>query len=318
MSALESELSIEAPGLEDLRAAQERLRSHVRRTPVLRLSVPTPDGPREGIFKLELLQVTGVFKVRGAFNALLQSRAHKVLACSGGNHGLAVAHAASILGKHAVIFVPTSAARLKVEGMKGLGADVRVEGGSPKEAFRAAGDMARVSGLPMIHPYDQAEVIAGQGTLGLELLEQAPEVRHWLMAVGGGGLAAGCSIAFGGQASVIPVEPAGCPGLHKAQRAGHPVAVQSEGCASTSLGPPSLGLLPWAILRDRVGPCALVDEPAIWKAQRWLWASARLVVESGGAVALAALMSGVWLPPDNEPVGVVLCGGNTDALPPCE
>lgn len=318
MSALESDLSTEVVSLDDLRAAQERLRPHVRYTTVMRLFVPTPGGPQEVIFKLELLQVTGVFKVRGAFNALLQSRADQVLACSGGNHGLAVAHAAATLGKRAIIFVPTSAARLKVEGMKSLGADVRLKGASPKEAFQAADEMAKVSGLPLIHPYDQVEVIAGQGTLGLELREQAPEVRHWLLAVGGGGLAAGCSIALDGCATVIPVEPMGCPGLFEAQQAGFPVAVKSEGCASTSLGPPSLGLLPWSILQDRVGPCALVEESAILKAQRWLWASARLVVEPGGAAALAALMSGAWVPPDLEPVGVVLCGGNTDALPSCE
>ncbi len=318
MGALESDVSTATLSLDDLHRARERLRPHVRRTPVMRLSVPTPLGFREVCFKLELLQVTGVFKVRGAFNALLQSRAEKVLACSGGNHGLAVAHAAATLGKHATIFVPTSAARLKVAGMKGLGADVRLEGASPKEAFLAAEERARVSGLPLIHPYDQGDVIAGQGTLGLELGVQAPEVRRWLMAVGGGGLAAGCAIALEGVASVVPAEPFGCPGLFEAQAAGHPVGVKSEGCASTSLGPPSLGCLPWSILQGRVGPSVLVEEFAILSAQRWLWESARLVVEPGGATALAALMSGAWVPPDQEPLGVVLCGGNTDGIPACE
>ncbi len=318
MSALESDVSTEAISLEDLHRAEARLRPHLRLTPILRLSVPTPKGSREVCFKLELLQVTGVFKVRGAFNALLQTRAEKVLACSGGNHGLAVAHAAAALGKRATIFVPTSAARLKVEGMKALGADVRLEGASPKEAFEAAEEMAQISGLPLIHPYDQTKVIAGQGTLGLELGVQAPEVRHWLMAVGGGGLAAGCAIALEGCAAVIPVEPFGCPGLFESQAAGHPVGVKSEGCASTSLGPPSLGLLPWSILQNRVGPCALVEESAILAAQRWLWESARLVVEPGGAAALAALMSGAWVPPDHAPLGVVLCGGNADVIPVCE
>ncbi len=315
-------VSSDVVSLEDLLAARERLHPHVRRTPVMGLRVPTPRGPQEVLFKLELLQVTGVFKVRGAFNALLQTPAEKVLACSGGNHGLAVAHAAAALGKRAIIFVPLTAARLKVEGMQRLGADVRSVGASPREAFQAADDMARDSGLPMIHPYDQAEVIAGQGTLGLELLEQAPEVRHWLMAVGGGGLVAGCSVALEGRAQIIPIEPEGCPGLFEAQAVGHPVAVKSEGCASTSLGPPSLGEVPWMILRDRpnhrLAPCVLVDEGAILRAQGWLWREARLVAEPGGATALAALMSGAWAPADDEPLGVVLCGGNADGLPACE
>ncbi len=299
----------------DLRSARARLHPFLRRTPVLDLEVPTPAGARRVAFKLEILQHTGAFKVRGAFNTLLQAEAQRVLACSGGNHGLAVAHAASALGKHATIVVPRSAARLKVDLMRRLGAEVREVGESPAEAFAAAEAQAAREGLPLVHPYDQAEVVAGQGTLGLELRAQAPEVGHWLVAVGGGGLAAGCVLAFGGQASVVPVEPEGCPQLAEAQAAGGPVRAKAEGAAATALGPPSLGALPWAILKDRVGPSVRVDEAAILEAQAWLWRTARLVVEPGGATALAALMSGAWTPPDARPAGVVLCGGNADALP---
>ncbi|MFN8012058.1 MAG: serine/threonine dehydratase [Holophagaceae bacterium] len=299
----------------ELRAARARLHPFLRRTPLLALEVPTPAGPRSVAFKLEILQYTGAFKVRGAFNALLQTEAPRVLACSGGNHGLAVAHAASALKKHATIVVPRSAARLKVDLMRRLGAEVREVGESPAEAFAATEALGYGRELPLIHPYDQREVIAGQATLGLELRAQAPEVAHWLLAVGGGGLAAGCALALEGHARVVPVEPEGCPQLAAAQAAGRPVAARADGVARTALGPPSLGTLPWAILRDRVGPSVLVDDAAILEAQAWLWRAARLVVEPGGAAALAALRSGAWVPPDRRPVGVVLCGGNADALP---
>jgi threonine dehydratase len=299
----------------DLEAARVRLHPFLRRTPLLDLEVPTPSGARPVVFKLEILQHTGAFKVRGAFNALLRTGAAHVLACSGGNHGLAVAHAAAALGKRATILVPRSAARLKVDLMRRLGADVREVGESPAEAFAAAEALAREAALPLVHPYDQREVVEGQGTLGLELRAQAPEVAHWLLAVGGGGLAAGCAIALEGHASVVPVEPVGCPQLATAQAAGGPVAVRADGVARTALGPPSLGQLPWQVLKDRVGPSVLVDDGAILQAQAWLWRTARLVVEPGGAAALAALMSGAWEAPDGRPEGVVLCGGNADALP---
>jgi threonine dehydratase len=136
-------------------------------------------------------------------------------------------------------------------------------------------------GWPLVHPYDQPATVEGQGTLGLELLEDAPEVTHWLVAVGGGG----------------------------------PVPTRAEGIARTSLGPPSLGELPWAVLADRVGPCRLVTDDDIAAAQRWLWREVRVVAEPGGATALAALLSGVWVPPSGSRVGVVVCGGNADELP---
>ncbi len=298
-----------------LEAAQARIRPHVRRTPLLGLEVPTPGGMRSVVAKLECLQVTGSFKPRGAFNALLQAEMGHVVACSGGNHGLAVAHAARVLGRRATIFVPGSAARAKVEAMLRCGAEIRQVGDVPAEAFAAAEAMVAETGLALIHPYASPEVIAGQGTLGLELREQVPEVRRWLVAVGGGGFPAGVALALEGVAEVVPVEPEGCPGLFEAQRAGRPVNVRSEGRARTSLGAPRIGDLAWELLRDRVGPTALVTEQAIREAEAWLWREARLVAERGGAVALAALLSGAWMPPDREPLGVVVCGGNADELP---
>jgi threonine dehydratase len=281
----------------------------------MEVELPTPGGIRSVSVKLELLQRTGCFKLRGALAAISATRAPHVVACSGGNHGLGVAHAARALGRRATIFLPTDASPLKVEAMRQRGAELRMVSADMGETFEQAQVWALARGLPLIHPYDQPEVIAGQGTLGLECLEQAPAVRCWMVAVGGGGLAAGLSLAFEGHASVIPVEPELCPTLREAQRRGAPVSVSAEGAARTSLGAPLLGRLPWKVLQERVGPAVQVDEASILRAQQWLWSEARLVAEPGGAVSLAALLSGAYLPPDGEPLGLVLCGGNADGLP---
>lgn len=301
--------------IRDLEAAAARVAPHVRRTPLLELDVPTPGGQRRAVLKLECLQHTGSFKPRGSFNSLLQLDSDRVIASSGGNHGLAVAYAARALGKRALIVVPATAARTKVEAIKACGAEVVQIGEAPADALAEADRRVAESGIPLIHPFDQAPTVAGQGSLGLELLDQAPDVKHWLVAVGGGGMPAGVALALEGHAEAVPVEPELCPTLFEAQRAGRPVPARAEGAARTSLGPPMLGAIPWAILEDRVGTTALVTEEAILDAQRWLWREVKLVAEPGGAVALAALMTGRWVPPDDGPVGVVLCGGNADGLP---
>jgi threonine dehydratase len=312
---MEATLSPVLPQRADLRAAQKRIAPFLRRTPLLELRVPTPWGPRPVLAKLELLQVTGCFKVRGALAAISATEAPEVVACSGGNHGLGVAHAAQVLGRRAIIFLPEDAAQTKVEGMRARGAELRFLDGGLEAAFLAAARYAEAQGLPLIHPYDQAEVIAGQGTLGLELRSQAPQVERWLAAVGGGGLAAGLLLGLGDRAELVPVEPERCPSLYRAQQGGGPAFVPSSGAARSSLGAPSLGRLPWEILKERLGPVARVSEAAILEAQRWLWTEARLVAEPGGATALAALMSGAWRAPDAGPLGLVLCGGNADGLP---
>lgn len=300
---------------EHVRVARQRIARHLHLTPVMQLRVPTPSGPRVVTAKLELLQRTGCFKLRGALAALTATEAPTVVACSGGNHGLGVAEAARLLGKRAILFLPADASPRKVAGMRERGAELRMDHSSMDEAFEAAGSFAERSCLPMVHPYDQAEVVAGQGTLGLELLEQAPQVKRWLVAVGGGGLAAGVSIAFRDQAWVVPVEPYLCPSLHQAQAEGAPTRVPVGGESRTSLGAPILGRLPWSILKDRVAPVVRVTEEAIASARAWLWEEARLLAESGGAAALAAIMSGAFSAPEHEPLGVVVCGGNADSLP---
>ncbi len=303
------------PDVAAITAAHRRITNYVRTTPVISVVVPTPTGERPVVLKLESLQVTGSFKPRGAFNALLTDDAPSVVACSGGNHGLAVAYAAKALGRHAVICVPNSAAATKVSAMRACDADVRQQGDVPAEAFALANEIVAETGWPLIHPYDQFATIAGQGTIGLELRDQAPQVTHWLAAVGGGGFAAGMAVALEGHATVVPVEPNGCPGLFEAQTVGRPVATKAEGIARTSLGAPSIGDLAWKCLKDRVLPTTTVTDDEIIAAQQWLWSSLRLVAEPGGATGLAALLSGRWNPPAGSVPGVVVCGGNADALP---
>ena len=299
----------------DIEAAGKRIAPFIRFTPMLNVLLPAPSGPLSVTLKLENLQVTGSFKPRGAFNSLLQIEGEHVIALSGGNHGLAVAHAAKVLNKKAVIFVPRTAAVSKVEAMKRTGAEIRQVGEVPADVFQAAEALVRETGWPLVHPYDQEPTLAGQGTLGLELLEQAPQIQRWLLAVGGGGFPAGVALAMAGEAEVIPIEPEGCPGLFEAQKAGHPVPVKAEGIARTSLGAPSIGQLPWSILKERVGPAVLVDDAAILAAQVWLWREVRILAEPGGAAALAALLRGAWAPDEQGPIGVVVCGGNADSLP---
>ncbi len=299
----------------DIEGARLRIAPFIRFTPMLDIILPTPSGPLPVTLKLENLQVTGSFKPRGAFNSLLQIEGGHVVALSGGNHGLAVAHAAKVLHKQAVIFVPKSAAVTKVEAMKLTGAEIRQVGDVPADVFLAAETFVRETGWPLVHPYDQEPTLAGQGTLGLELLEQAPQIRHWLLAVGGGGFPAAVALAMAGESEVIPIEPEGCPGLFEAQIAGHPVTVKAEGVARNSLGAPSIGALPWEILKDRVCPTVLVSDEAILTAQAWLWREARILAEPGGVAALAALLSGAWIPDEEKPIGVVICGGNADSLP---
>ncbi len=304
--------ALEAKAL-DFDGARERLRPYLRRTPLLRLEVPTPMGPKPAVAKLECLQVTGSFKVRGALNAIGACTAREVVACSGGNHGLGVAYAARALDREATVYLPTDAPQAKLEGLHRLGARVRQPSPSMAEAFHAARCFAEAAGWPLIHPYDQAEILEGQGTLGLELREEAPEVAEWAVAVGGGGLAAGLSLALEGAARILAVEPTTCACYDAAFRAGIPVTIHPSGPARSSLGAPRVGDLPFEILRKRVGWPLLVTDEALEVAQAWLWQEARLLVEPGACAGLAALMTGQWRP---EGVGgLIFCGGNVDGMP---
>lgn len=287
-------------------AAAARIAGHVRETPILRLS---PDLA----LKLELLQVSGSFKPRGAFNRMLAAPlpAAGVVAASGGNHGAAVAHAAEALGVPAAIFVPEITGAAKRARIAGHGARLVVGGAAYDDARLASEAEAARSGALLVHAYDQAEVLAGQGTLALELEAQAPELTHLLVAVGGGGLLGGIAAWHGAAgAKLVAVEPEACPTLHAALRAGRPMPAPVGGLAADSLGAKQVGALMFPLVVAAGAESVLVPDAGIAAAQRRLWQECRLVAEPGGATALAALWSGAWTPPPGARVGVVVCGGN--------
>jgi threonine dehydratase len=269
-------------------------------------------------FKLEQLQHTGSFKARGAFNRIMSAAAAGelsgagVVAASGGNAGLAVAYAAREFGLPARVYVPKTAPAVKVAKLHKLGADVQQVGDRYAESYDAAVKHAAEHGAVFCHPYDQPEICAGQGTLGLELLEQTGGVDTVLVAVGGGGLMAGIAAATAGRARVVGVEPTTIPTLHDALAAGAPVDVGVSGIAADSLGASRLGEIAFSVATRTGVESVLVAESAIVEARALLWDRYRLVVEAGGAVAFAALIGGAYRPADGERIAVILCGANTD------
>lgn len=294
--------------------AARRLTGHVRRTPTLETEVGAFAAPVT--LKLELLQHTGSFKARGAFNRVLTGDVPEagLIAASGGNHGLAVAHVATTLDLSAEIFVPESSPAAKVDRLRRAGpsVSVTVTAGHYAEAQEASTVRAQATGALVVHPYDQPEVIAGQGTMARELDQQVPGLDTVLVAVGGGGLIAGAACWFRGRVTVVAVEPERSCALHAARAAGRPVDVDVAGVAADSLGARRVGELAFAAAAAGVQESILVGDDAIRDAQRRLWEVCRLVAEPGGATALAAITSGVYRPAPGERVAVVVCGGNTD------
>jgi threonine dehydratase len=303
---------------EDIDAAAERIGGLVRRTPVVDVEAGAlADVPL--VCKLELLQQTGSFKPRGAANRMLASTVPDagVIAASGGNHGAAVAHVAARLGHRAEIFVPTSSAAVKVARIAATGATVHQVGETYQDAFDASRARAEVTAALVVHAFDDPEVVAGQGTVGRELAEQAGELGTALdtvlVAVGGGGLIAGITTWFSGTGTrVIGVEPYGCASLARALEAGERVDVPLSGIGVDSLGARRVGEIAFDVARRNRTRVLLVEDGDIVRAQRLLWDRLRVLAEPGGATALAALVSGAYRPESGERVAVVVCGGNTD------
>jgi len=264
---------------ERIEATEAVIRPFVRRTPLVKADMADfglPPGPLT--FKLELLQHSGSFKARGAFANLLLRKPPPagVVAASGGNHGVAVAYAAHRLGVPATIFVPDVASPAKQERIRGYGAELVIAGSLYARALKASeSHIARTGAMP-IHAYDQMETLLGQGTVGLELEQDAPGIDTLLVAIGGGGLIGGI--------------------------------------AADSLAPRRVGELMFPIAREHVSEVALVTDDAIRQAQEGLWSNLRLVTEPGGAAAFAALLSGRYKPQAGERVAVLLCGANTTGV----
>jgi threonine dehydratase len=302
----------------DAIAATERLiRPWIRRTPVFEIdSVDFGLAAFRLSFKLELVQQAGSFKTRGAFANLLLRTIPKagVVAASGGNHGVAVAYAAMKRGIPAKIFIPSITSPAKMRRIDDYGADLVVGGDRYADALAASEAWAAQSGALPIHAYDQRETLLGQGTVGLELAAQAPDLDTLLVAVGGGGLIAGIAAWYRGRVRVIGVEPELSPTMTKALEAGRPVDAEAGGIAADSLAPRRVGDLGFPIVERHVERVVLVSDDAILQAQQALWSTLRVVTEPGGAAAFAALLSGRYHPSAGEHVGVLLCGGNTVAV----
>jgi threonine dehydratase len=291
----------------DVLRAAARIGERVRHTPVL-------DVDGSVCLKLEYLQHSGSFKARGAFNRILAAAqageltAAGVVAASGGNAGLAFAYAAGCVAVPAEVYVPETAPAVKVAKLRALGATVVQHGQEYVAAYEAARKRQAETGAVFCHAYDQPEVVAGQGTVALEL----PAVDTVLVAVGGGGLVSGIAAALRGRSRVVGVEPESCPTLHAALAAGAPVDVPVGGVAADSLGARRLGDIAFDVVTGCQVGSVLVSDGAIVAARRDLWQRHRIVVEHGAATGWAALLSSAYRPEPGERVAVVLCGANTD------
>jgi threonine dehydratase len=292
------------PSRDDIVAAAARIDGLVRRTPVV---------DHDGVtLKLEMLQHAGSFKPRGAFNTVLAQPdpPARLVAASGGNHGLAVAHVGATLGIPTDVFVPDIAAPVKVQAIRDRGATVHQGGADYATALAASQALAPEPGVLAIHAYDAPMTLAGQGTVAMELSEQVPDLDVVVVAVGGGGLIGGISAWYAGTATrIVAVEPERCPALHDALAAGEPVPSPVGGVAADALGASQVGHLGLAAAREAVS--VLVTDDDIIAARRALWRDLRIVVEPAGATAYAAVQTGA-VDLRGQRVGVVVCGANTD------
>lgn len=298
------------PQQDDILRALARIAPHVRRTPVMTVTVPGIDRPLR--IKLENVQLTGSFKVRGAFNTLLSADvpASGVVAASGGNHGAAVGHAARSLGHPAHIFVPESAGPAKIALIRATGADLTIVPGTYAEALAAAHAQRDATGAMEVHAYDAPGTVAGQGTLFAEWDEQGLDADTVLIAVGGGGLIAGALAWWQGARKVVAVEPQLAPTLHAALEHGPDTRVQVSGIAANALGALQIGRICHDLAHAQGVVSILLPDAAIADAQRLLWTGLRQYVEPAGAAALAAVLSGAYLPERDERVAVLICGAN--------
>jgi threonine dehydratase len=301
------------PTAADVVAAAEAVRPYVRHTPVLRAEV---DG-RPVVLKLEHLQRGGSFKLRGAVNALAAGpRPDHVVTASGGNHGIAVATAAALLGLPATVYVPLAAPVGKTRRIEAAGARLVRHGAGYAEAAVAALAAAQAPGTRYVPAYDDPAVVAGQATATAEAVTDAPEVDSVVVAAGGGGLSAGAALAAGGR-TVVVVEPEGSCCVHRALAAGEPVDSPVDSVAASALGATRIGEVPFSVLAGSAAWGAdvqsmLVTDAEMLAAQARLWEEFRLAVEPAAAVPFAAWLAG-RVPGDRA--CLVLCGANTDGSP---
>ena len=312
-----------APSLDDIRTAAQRIAPHIRRTPTITAgSVGRRDIVGKTLsLKLECLQVVGSFKPRGALNKLLsipdQESIHGLITASGGNHGLGVAYAAYVAGLPATIYLPTTTPAAKIEKLRKWKAHAIVEGASWDDSNRIALAAAQSEDLTYIHAFADPMVIAGQGTVGLEVLEDAPETDTLVIAIGGGGLICGTAIAARAlrpDIRIIGVEPEGAPTLYRSLRAGRPVELDRITTAAGTLGARATEQLNFDLVREHVAEVVLVSDDDMREAAHWLWFEFGVAAELSGSAAVAALLTGRYRAGSGERVCALVCGAGTDGI----
>lgn len=303
------------PTLADIRDAGARIAPFVRRTPLLRADEP-------GLWlKLENLQATGSFKARGAMHKLLTldeaARARGLVAASGGNHGAAVAFAGRRAGVPVAIYAPDNTAELKRRKIRAFGAELAIGGGYFDEANTAALERAEADRRTYIHPFADRAVIAGQGTLGLEILDDLPDVTTILVAIGGGGLIAGLALAVRSlrpEVRIIGIEPVGCPTLKASVEAGAVVPLQRIATRVATMAARMTAPINLAIAMQHVAEIVLVEDDAMLEAARHLWLTYGIAADLSAAAGLAALRTGAYRPGPDERVCVLVCGAGDEGV----
>jgi len=318
---------LELVTLAEITEARNRIRGTALYTPMLEVPWPAPQAPQAPQapkapkalwLKAESLQPMGAFKIRGAFNMIAQlpkdGLARGVITYSSGNHGQAVAMAAQKLGAPAVIVMPTTAPQVKIDGCKGYGAEVIMEGTTSLDRQKRAEKEAIARGLTIVPPFDHKQIIIGQGTMGLEILEQCPDVGTVFVPVGGGGMASGVAAAIKlskPSVRIVAVEPSGAPKMTKSLEAGRPITLPSSKSIADGLMNLRPGDITFAHIRKFVDEVVTVSEADIAGTVGWLFRNSRLVVEPSGAVTTAAVALGLGnVVPTNGPVVAVVSGGN--------
>jgi len=299
------------------RRLRERSGGFLRQTPLWKLPASAFGIEVPGVelwLKLEHMQVSGSFKARGMMNRLLANDipASGVVVASGGNAGIATAAAAKALGVRCQVFLPGVSPEAKRARLRALGAEVIVVGELYPDALAACLARQKETGALLTHAYDQPEVVAGAGTLGVEIEAEGGLPDSVLVSVGGGGLIGGLAGWFQKRARVVALEPEKAPTLFRAREAGGPVDVDVGGIAADSLGARRIGAISWEITQKYVQDALLLSDESIRAAQQWLWKELKLAVEPAAALPLAALQTGAYLPREGEKVCLIVCGANVD------
>lgn len=308
--------------LDDVIAARNRIGPYIRSTPMLRAAALKQALPYQNVsLKLECLQVTGSFKARGAMNRVLGAAPEELKAglvtASGGNHGLAVARTAHATGVPATVFLPSNVSPAKVEKLKGWGARIEIGGKVFDEANEAALAHASQSGALYVHPYADPLVVAGQGTLGLDIVDSMPDLDAILIAIGGGGLIAGMATAIKSlrpSVRIIGVEPQGAPTLQASLAAGRVVMLPEITTSVATMAAQRTDERVFEIARRHVAEVVLVSDDEMRAAARWLWFEMGIAADLSGAAAIAALQSGrLDLPPEAN-ICALVCGAGPDGI----